>query len=119
MNWVAYLKYFQTVFKKFDFVAALDENLLIYYFCKGLRPFICAQFDEKDHNLDNWNHMIKEIINGKTKVYYQPLSFTFKNNARYFYGYCPNKGKKSKVSRDSDKATKTPLSFTINKSGGS
>lgn len=54
MNQFAYIKYFQSLVKKFDSIATFIENFQIFYFWNSLRPFICAQLDEKNHDLDNW-----------------------------------------------------------------
>ena len=40
------------VLKKFDFAAALNKEVLIQYFCNGLRPFIQAQTNKQDQDLD-------------------------------------------------------------------
>ena len=40
MDWAAHLEHLQTMLKKFDPAAAPTKEVLIYYFCDGLRPSI-------------------------------------------------------------------------------
>ena len=63
MDWAAYLEHLQTVPKKFKPAATSIEEVLICYFCDGLKPFIWAQIDEQGQNLDTWEKAIKKTIN--------------------------------------------------------
>ena len=44
MDWAAQLEHLQTMLKEFDLAAAPNEEVLIFYFRNGLKPFIWAQF---------------------------------------------------------------------------
>ena len=52
MDWAAHLEHLQTMLRKFNSTAALNEEVLICYFCDGLRPSIQAQTDERGQELD-------------------------------------------------------------------
>ena len=68
MDWVAYLEYLQTVLKKFDPAAARTKEVLICYFCDGLRPSIRAQTDERGQNLDTRRKVAKKTIDAEAKA---------------------------------------------------
>ena len=72
MDWAAYLEYLQTVLKEFDLAAAPTEEVLICYFCNGLRLSIRAQTNKQDQDLDTWEEAIKKTINAEVKAAYQP-----------------------------------------------
>ena len=58
MDWAAHLEHLQTVLREFDSAAAPNKEVLICYFCDGLRPSIQAQTDERGWNLDTWKEAI-------------------------------------------------------------
>ena len=74
MDWVAHLEHLQTVFKEFDLAAAPTEEVLICYFCDGLRPSIRAQTDKRGRDLDTWEEVIKKAIDVEAKAARQPQS---------------------------------------------
>ena len=72
MDWAAHLKQLQTVLKEFDPAAAPNEEVLICYFCNGLRPSIWAQSNKRGWDLDIWEETIKKAIDVEAKRAYQP-----------------------------------------------
>ena len=74
MDWAAHLEHLQTVLREFDSAAAPNEEVLIRYFCDGLRPSIRTQTDERGRDLDTWEEAIKKAINAEAKAACQPQS---------------------------------------------
>ena len=74
MDWAAHLEHLQTVLKEFDPAAAPTKEVLIRYFCDGLRPSIGAQTDERGQDLDTWEKAIKKAIDAEAKAARQPES---------------------------------------------
>ena len=62
MDLPAHLEHLQTVFRKFDADGVISEPVLIYLFCNGLRPSICAQAKQEVWQKDTWNQAIKKAI---------------------------------------------------------
>lgn len=52
MDSAAYLKYLQTVLKEFNLAATPNEEILICYFCDGLKLSIWAKTDEWGQDFD-------------------------------------------------------------------
>ena len=57
--------------KEFDLVAALNEEVPIRYFQKGLRLSIQAQMDSRHCELDYWDKVLNKTIKAKSKVVFQ------------------------------------------------
>ena len=74
IDWAAHLEHLQTVLKEFDPAAAPTEEVLICYFCDGLRPSIRAQTDERGQDLDTWEEAIEKAIDAEAKAACQPQS---------------------------------------------
>lgn len=74
MDQIIYLKYLQTVLKKFNIITISNENNLIQYFQDDFYLLIRAELDKRDYNFDNKNKIIKKAIHVKIKASYQPLS---------------------------------------------
>ena len=49
MDWTAYLKYMQSIYKEFDSLAMPNEEILIRYFSNKFRLSIQGPLDERDH----------------------------------------------------------------------
>lgn len=62
------MKYLQLVLKKFDSIAVFTNNLLIQYFQNSLNPSIYTQLDEINHDLDNWQVLVKQAMDAKAKT---------------------------------------------------
>lgn len=65
------MKYFQSVLKKFDGVAAFSDNLLIQHSWNSPKPSIYAQLDDKNRNLDDWQAIVKQTPDDKAKTVWQ------------------------------------------------
>ena len=72
MDWAAHLEYLETVLKEFDPAAASTKEVLICYFCDGLRSSIRAQTDEWGWDLDTWEEVIKKTLDAEAKTTCQP-----------------------------------------------
>ena len=62
MDWATHLEHLQAVPKKFDPVAASNEEVLIRCFREGLRPSIQAQIDGRHWELDSWDKVLDKAI---------------------------------------------------------
>ena len=74
IDWAAHIEHLQTVLKEFNPVAAPTEEVLICYFCDGLRPSIRAQTNKRVQDLDTWEEAIKKTIDAEAKAACQPQS---------------------------------------------
>ena len=74
MELAAHLKHLQTVLREFDPAATPNEEVLIWYFCNSLRPFIRAQIDKQSKERDIWKEAIKKAIDAEAKAVRQPQS---------------------------------------------
>ena len=68
MDWAAHLEYLQVVLREFDFVAAPNEGIMIWYFWESLRPSIQAQLDVKDRDLDSWDEVVNKTVDAEAKA---------------------------------------------------
>ena len=53
--------------KQFDPIAAPIEEILICYFCDGLKLSLQAQNKERGQDLDTWEEAIKKAIDAEVK----------------------------------------------------
>lgn len=74
MDWTDYLEHLQIVLRKFNFVAAPNEDILIWYFWDGLRPSIRSKNDKRGQDLDTCEEGIKKTIDAEVKAARLPLS---------------------------------------------
>lgn len=111
------MEHLQSILKDFDGVATPIDELLIWYFRDGLRFFICTQLDEKDRNLDDWQVVVKQAVNAKTKVARQALLLVQESNVCCPHGYSPLKSEKFKDLKDSE-AKKNHLTANNNSGSG-
>ena len=74
MDWVAYLKHLQTVFRKFDANVVILEPVLICLFYDGLRLSICIQAKQEGHWKKIWEQAIKKAITTEVKATFNLLS---------------------------------------------
>lgn len=72
INLAAHLEHLETVLKEFDLDIASNKEVLICYFCNGLRSSIRAQTDESNGDLDTWEEGIEKVIDTEAKAAYQP-----------------------------------------------
>ena len=64
------------VLRKFDSIAAPNDDSLIQYFKKGLRPSIRAQLDAQGRDLDSWDEVVEKIVDAEAKASLQLYSRT-------------------------------------------
>ena len=109
MDWAAHLKYLQTVLKEFDPAVAPTEEVLICYFCNGLKPSIQAQTDEQSRDLDTWKEVIKNDIDAEAKAACQPQSLMKEIDNCCFWGHRPTKiNELAKKPKDTNKNNSRP-----------
>ena len=99
LDWAAHLEHLQAVLREFDPVAAPNEDILIRYFRKGLRPSIRAQLDARGRELDSWH-------NADVKTLLQLPSGTREIDAKCLRGYRP--AKKEDKDSGKNKSADTP-----------
>lgn len=85
MDWFVYIEHLQFVLKEFDSIAIPTDDLLIPYFQNGLRLFILTQLDKKNRNLNDWQAIVKRVINTKAKVAQQAPLLVRESDL-----YCPH-----------------------------
>ena len=99
LDWAAHLEHLQAVLQEFDPAAASNGDILIQYFREGLRPYIRAQLDVRDRELDSWEEAIEKAVDAEAKALLQPPSGTREIDAKCLRGYRPAK----KEDKDSGK----------------
>ena len=72
MDLAAHLEHLQTVLKEFNTTTASIEEVLICYFCDGLRAFIRSQTNERARDWDTWEEAIEKAIDVEAKAACQP-----------------------------------------------
>ena len=70
------MKQLQSVLRESDSVATPNDDSLIQYFRKSLRPFIHAQLDAQSRDLDSWNEVVEKAVDTKAKASLQLYSKT-------------------------------------------
>lgn len=83
------MEYLQSVLKEFNNAAAFIDDFLIWYFRDGIRSSICAKIDKRDHNLDNWQVIVEQIVNSEAKTARQTLLLVQSSDACYVHGHKP------------------------------
>lgn len=68
VDWVVYLEYLQAIFKKYNFIAASNDDILICYFQKKIHLFIQAQLNNLGQNLDICDKIVQKIVNVEIKT---------------------------------------------------
>ena len=56
------------VLREFDPSVAPNEEIMIRYFLKGLKPFIRAQIDARGRDLNSWVEVVEKAINAEVKA---------------------------------------------------
>lgn len=59
------------------------------YFRKSLKLFILAKLKYQDLKLENFNQMVKKVVNVEAKAILQPYFSTREKNQNYSYGNQP------------------------------
>ena len=104
MDWAAHLEHLQTVLREFDSAAAPNKEVLICYFCDGLRPSIQAQMDERGQDLDTWEEVIENAIDVGAKAACQPQLLMREMDNQCLQSHRPVKfDEPTKELKDSDK----------------
>lgn len=116
IDWLAYMEHLQSIFTKFYVVAPPIDNILIPYFWDGLRLFIHVQLDEKNHNLDNWQAVVKQVVCAKAKTAWQNPWFVRKSDTCCLYGYRQVNNEEFKDQKNS-KAKKNDFSIANGDNG--
>lgn len=96
------MQHLEFILKYFDDVATSRDKLLIWYFRDCPRPFIRTQLDEKNRDLDNWQAIIKRVVDSKAKAAQQDSSLVQDSNVHYLYAHISLKHKKSKNQKNSE-----------------
>lgn len=99
----------QFILKEFDSIAALIDNLVIWYFQNNIKLFIRAQLDKKNRDLDNGHVIIKQAVDAKSKIAWQAPLLVQKSDAHYSHSQKYLKNEESKDPKNS-KAKKNYLS---------
>ena len=109
MDWVAHLEHLQAVLRKFDSVAALNEDTMIRYFQEGLRPSIRAELNVRDRDLDFWDEIVNKTVDAKAKASLQALSGIREMDFRCPRGQRPtNKDDKDSKDYKKNKSSQNP-----------
>ena len=91
LDWTAHLEHLQVVFREFDPATALNKEIMIWCFLKGLRPSIQAQIDVRSQDLSSWEEAIKKAINAEAKAILLSSSTTRDIDSRCHWGNRPAK----------------------------
>lgn len=86
LDWVAHLKYLQSILLKYDLIRAPTELMMLRYFRKSLKPSILAELEHKDLEQENFDQMVKKAVNVKAKLAFQSCFNTGKIDQNYPYG---------------------------------
>lgn len=71
IDWSVYIEHLESILKEFKSVVAPMDDLLIWYFCNGMRPSIFTQLDKKDRKLDDWQAVIKHAVDVEANAVWQ------------------------------------------------
>ena len=67
-DWASHLQHLKSILVEFDLRCASTEDVLCWYFYKGLKPSIRLWIDQEGQDLDGWNALIKRTIWAEAKV---------------------------------------------------
>ena len=67
-DWALYLKYFQSIFIKFDLIATLTKSSMVRYFEKSLKPSIKVEIDQDAFYLDDYKELVAKTVRFKAKM---------------------------------------------------
>ena len=73
-DWASHLEHLQSILQEFDEEGAPEESDLIRFFCKGLRPSIKAQIEQRGREHDSWEELVEKAIDAEAKASLQPPS---------------------------------------------
>lgn len=76
------------MFLEFDIDRAPEMFNLIRFFWKELKPSIKAKIEEKSRKLDNWEKLVKNIIEVKAKARFRPTFDIWETDHCYLQGNC-------------------------------
>ena len=89
MDWAVYIKHLQAILKKFDSIAAPNEETRIRYFWDGLCLSIQAQVDNRGQNLNTWEKVVEKVVNAEVKAGLQSHSMIREIDSRCLKGHRP------------------------------
>ena len=85
-----HLKYLQFILIEFDPDFTLEENTMIWYFRKGIRPSVRVQIEQRSQELNNFKKMVEKTVNAKAKAALWPRSYARNINQFHFQGSQPS-----------------------------
>ncbi len=109
--------------KEFNPSSASNETTLICYFRERLRPFIRAQLDHREQDLDGWEEVVEKAGDAEAKVNLQPPFYVRDINAKCPKGHHPSAKKdkedtyrkpQNEASKNKDKAKSHSSSTSAN-----
>ena len=105
LDWAAYLEYRQSILLEYDPVGATIELTILKYFQEGLKPFVLAELEYQDLELESFNQIVKKAINAKAKLALWPRSSTKEMDQN-----CPrdNRPVNSTVAKSQNSTMKNP-----------
>ena len=74
LDWAAYLKHLQSILLEYDPVGAQTKSTMFIYFREGLKPFVLAELEHWDLELESFNQIIKKTVSTKAKSALRPRS---------------------------------------------
>ena len=76
LDWVAHLEHLQSIRLEYDLIGASTKSTMLRYFREDLKPFILAELEHWDLELESFNQMVKKAVDAKAKSTLRPRSST-------------------------------------------
>ena len=107
LDCAAHLEHLQFILLEYNPVGAPTKPTILRYFREGLKPSVLAEWEHRDFELENFNQMVKKIVDTETKSALRPCSSTKKMDQN-----CPrgNQPTNTTIAKSQSSAMKDPRS---------
>ena len=85
-DWAAHLEYLQSILIEFNPDCAPEEDTMIQYFRKGLRPSVQVEMEQRGQKLDSFEGIVKKTVDAEAKAAFRPRSYARNTNQQCFWG---------------------------------
>ena len=76
LDWAANPEHLQSILLKYNPVGASTKPTMLKSFQKDLKPFVLAELEYRDLELESFDQMVKKAVNAKAKLAFQPWTST-------------------------------------------
>ena len=67
LDWAAHLEHLQSILLEYELVGAPTKPTMLRYFRKSLKPFVLAEVEHQNLELESFHQMVKKAVDAKAK----------------------------------------------------